>query len=178
MDILSYIIIKENVENPKDEEEEENNDGKNNLIDENNNEKIDANIKIDEEKDLIDKDDNDNENNTNKNEEIIDNQDIYSENVLLNSANIKRISIKNDENDINKNNLSSNINKGINILKVNEGISENDHGQNKTINLIKIRNQPLNTKAYDKTNSNPMTTNNHPNIYNPNSEKEEIIKEE
>ena len=174
LDILSYIIIKENVENPK--EEEENIDGKNNLIDENNNEKIDANIKIDEEKDLIDKDDN--ENNTNKNEEIIDNQDINSENILLNSANIKRISIKNDENDINKNNLSADVNGVINFPKENEINNENGKGRNKTINLIKIKNQPIDSKAYDKTNSNPMTTNNHPNIYNPNSEKEEIIKEE
>ena len=174
LDILSYIIIKENVENPK--EEEESIDGKNNLIDENNNEKIDANIKIDEEKDLIDKDDN--ENNTNKNEEIIDNQDINSENILLNSANIKRISIKNDENDINKNNLSADVNGVINFPKENEINNESGKGRNKTINLIKIKNQPIDSKAYDKTNSNPMTTNNHPNIYNPNSEKEEIIKEE
>ena len=90
-----------------------------------------------------------------------DTKSVHSENKLANSTRIKRISIKKDENDTNKNNLSSMVNGVKNESKINEN---NNNGQNKTINLIKIKNQPVNNNAYDKTNANPITNNN-PNIY-------------
>ena len=57
--------------------------------------------------------------------------------------------------------------------------NNNNSGQNKIINLIKIKNQRLD-KAYDKTKSGPVTTNNQ-NVYKSKSNninKEEINKDE
>ena len=113
---------------------------------------------------LIDKDDNEENINKNniinnkKNKNDIDNKSFISENKLANSTRIKRISIKKDDNDLLKNNLSCVVDKQNNNSKINE----NGNGS-KIINLIKIKNPTIN---YDKTNSNPATTN-FQNIYAP-----------
>ena len=96
---------------------------------------------------------------------------VNSENKLANSTKIKRISIKKDENDVHKNNLSSIVNIDKNLAKLNE----NNNGTNKVKNIVKIKNQINNNKAYDKTNANPVTINN-PNIYNPDSKDNNKIE--
>ena len=147
------------------------------LIDEENKEQTEEKVVISTEKSLIDKD---------NAEDIINNNILDSNNKCSVSDNksanksahltkIKKVLIKNDliENDINKNNLSSIENNKKNV-EINNSI-----GQNKIINLIKIRNINLD-KAYDKTKSGNLTTNN-PNVYKakPNNiNKEEIIKDE
>ena len=182
LETSSIFIIKINDDNEKEEENGDNNNDINNLnknkdlIDEENKEQTDDNVIISTEKDLIDKD---------KSEEIINNnnnnnQSAISENKLTNKSahltKIKKVLIKNDlieNNDINKNNLSSIDNKKNNFS------NNNNSGQNKIINLIKIKNQRLD-KAYDKTKSGPVTTNNQ-NVYKSKSNninKEEINKDE
>jgi hypothetical protein len=175
LDILSYFIIKENDDKQEEEKEEKNVDKKNDLIDEEIKEKIDANVVVEEEtdKELIDKDEEDN----NKKNLMIDTKSVNSENKLAHSTRIKRISIKKDDSDINKNNFSEVVDRNKNIDKMKENINDNN-GEGKTINIIKILNQPI---SYDKTKGNPMTTNNNPNIYNPmieNNNKLESKKEE
>ena len=174
LDILSYFIIKENDDKQEEEKEEENVNKKNDLIDEEIKEKIDANVVVEEEtdKELIDKDEEDN----NKKIPETDMKSVNSENKLAHSTRIKRISIKKDDSDINKNNFSEIVDRNKNIDKIKENIDNN--GEGKTVNIIKILNQPI---AYDKTKGNPMTTNNNPNIYNPmieNNNKIENKKEE
>ena len=175
-DVLSCFVIKNNDDKQEEKEEEENIDKKIDLIDEENKEKIDENVVVDDiEKDLIDKEEED----TNKKTPMPDTKSVNSENKLAYSTRIKRISIKKDE-IINKNNLSSNLEIAKNIGKLNENNNTNNNGPNKIINLIKIKNQTIDNRAYDKTNSNPITTNNQ-NIYNPNLEnnnKVESKKEE
>ena len=156
---------------------------KNDLIDDDNENNKVPSIKIDDDNDndnevkvedsindnksnLIDKDDNEESNKNNnidniniekdKNDKI--NKSIISENnKIANSTRIKRISIKKDDNDLPKNNLSCVV-----IAKGNNNSKINENG-NKIINLIRIRNSNIN---YDKTNSNPATTN-FQNIYAP-----------
>ena len=174
LDILSYFIIKENDDKQEEEKEEKNVDKKNDLIDEEIKEKIDANVVVEEEtdKELIDKDEEDN----NKKNLMIDTKSVNSENKLAHSTRIKRISIKKDDSDINKNNFSEVVDRNKNIDKMKENINDNN-GEGKTVNIIKILNQPI---SYDKTKGNPMTTNNNPNIYNPmieNNNKLESKKE-
>ena len=176
LDILSYFIIKENDDKQEEEKEEKNVDKKNDLIDEEIKEKIDANVVVEEEtdKELIDKDE---EDNNNKKNPMIDTKSVNSENKLAHSTRIKRISIKKDDSDINKNNFSEVVDRNKNIDKIKENINDNN-GEGKTVNIIKILNQPI---SYDKTKGNPMTTNNNPNIYNPmieNNNKLESKKEE
>ena len=108
---------------------------------------------------------------------MIDTKSVNSENKLAHSTRIKRISIKKDDSDINKNNFSEVVDRNKNIDKIKENINDNN-GEGKTVNIIKILNQPI---SYDKTKGNPMTTNNNPNIYNPmieNNNKLESKKEE
>jgi hypothetical protein len=169
LDILSYFIIKNSDDN-QEEKEDENKDNneinkKKELIDEENKEENgEDNVVIMTEKDLIDND---------KNEENIeikidDNKSINSENKLANSARIKKIIIKKDENDININNLSANVNKDIESCKINM-----NNGQAKTINLIKIKNPQQVDIAYDSTNPKQININD-PNIYNPISDGNNI----
>ena len=167
LDILPYFIIKENDDKIAEKEDEEENAGnKIELIDEDNKEQIDENVVIDDEKELIDKDVEEN-----KKIQMSDIKSVNSENKLANSTKIKRISIKKDENDVHKNNLSSIVNIDKNLAKLNE----NNNGTNKVKNIVKIKNQINNNKAYDKTNANPVTINN-PNIYNPDSKDNNKIE--
>ena len=169
LDILSYFIIKNSDDNQEEKEDENKNNNeinkKKELIDEENKEENgEDNVVIMTEKDLIDND---------KNEENIeikidDNKSINSENKLANSAKIKKIIIKKDENDININNLSANVNKDIETYKINM-----NNGQEKTINLIKIKNPQQVDIAYDSTNPKQININD-PNIYNPISDDNNI----
>ena len=182
LDISSIFVIKKNDDKEREEEKKENEENINldkneKLIDEENKEQTEEKVVISTEKSLIDKD---------NAEDIINNNILDSNNKCSVSDNksanksahltkIKKVLIKNDliENDINKNNLSSIENNKKNV-EINNSI-----GQNKIINLIKIRNINLD-KAYDKTKSGNLTTNN-PNVYKakPNNiNKEEIIKDE
>ena len=182
LETSSIFIIKNNDDNEKEEENEENNNDSNinknkELIDEENKEQTDdENVVLSTEKDLIDKD---------KSEEMINNnnnnQSAISENKLTNKSahltKIKKVLIKNDSmennDDINKNNLSFVVNKKNNFS------NNNNSGQHKIINLIKIKKQTLD-KAYDKTKFDPVTTNNQ-NVYKSKSiniNKEEINKDE
>ena len=167
LDILPYFIIKENDDKIAEKEDKEENAGnKIELIDEDNKEQIDENVVIDDEKELIDKDVEEN-----KKIQMSDIKSVNSENKLANSTKIKRISIKKDENDVHKNYLSSIVNIDKNLAKLNE----NNNGTNKVKNIVKIKNQINNNKAYDKTNANPVTINN-PNIYNPDSKDNNKIE--
>jgi hypothetical protein len=169
LDILSYFIIKNSDDNQEEKEDEHKNDNEINtkkelIDDENKEENGEDNVVIMTEKDLIDND---------KNEENIeikidDNKSINSENKLANSARIKKIIIKKDENDININNLSANVNKDIESCKINM-----NNGQAKTINLIKIKNPQQVDIAYDSTNPKQININD-PNIYNPISDDNNI----
>ena len=143
------------------------------LIDEENKEQTEEKVVISTEKSLIDKDNA--EDNINNNISDNNNKFSASDNKSAHLTKIKKVLIKNDliENDINKINLSSIENNKKNV-EINNSI-----GQNKIINLIKIRNINLD-KAYDKTKSGNLTTNN-PNVYKAKSNninKEEIIKDE
>jgi hypothetical protein len=102
---------------------------------------------------------------------VIDTKSVISENKLAHSTRIKRISIKKDDNENNKNNFSEIVDRNKNIDKIKE--NNNNNGEGKTVNIIKILNQPM---AYDKTKGNPITTNNNPNIYNPVSENNNKIE--
>ena len=180
LDIFSYFIIKENNDEQKEKEEEnneiENINKKNDLIDEDNKEKAFEDVGVTNEKednDLIDKDkeneeDKDKENEDKKIINIPDNKSINSENILSHHTKIKRITIKKEEieNGMIPHNLSIIVDKKKNINII------NDNGQNKMVNIIKIKNQTLNN---DKTNANPTTTVNQ-NIYNPLSENNNKIE--
>ena len=86
---------------------------------------------------------------------------------------IKKDLIEND--DMNKNNLSSIVNKKNNFAV------DGGSAQSKIINLIKIKNNQKSDIAYDKTKSNPVTTNNNQNVHKINLiniNKEECNKDE
>ena len=181
LEVLSNFIIKINDDNEKEEETDEKNNINNRihndanknkeLIDEENKEQTEENVVICSEQDLIDKNkDEDDENNNNKS--------AFSENKANNSTKIKKIMIKKDlieNDDMNKNNLSSIVNKKNNFAV------DGGSAQSKIINLIKIKNNQKSDIAYDKTKSNPVTTNNNQNVHKINLiniNKEECNKDE
>ena len=182
LEVLSNFIIKINDDNEKEEETDEKNNINNSihndanknkeLIDEENKEQTEENVVICSEQDLIDKNnDEDCENNNN-------NKSAFSENKANNSTKIKKIMIKKDlieNDDMNKNNLSSIVNKKNNFAV------DGGSAQSKIINLIKIKNNQKSDIAYDKTKSNPVTTNNNQNVHKINLiniNKEECNKDE
>ena len=180
LEVLSNFIIKINDDNEKEEETDEKNNINNSihndanknkeLIDEENKEQTEENVVICSEQDLIDKNkDEDDENN---------NKSAFSENKANNSTKIKNMLIKKDlieNDDMNKNNLSSIVNKKNNFAV------DGGSAQSKIINLIKIKNNQKSDIAYDKTKSNPVTTNNNQNVHKINLiniNKEECNKDE
>ena len=182
LEVLSNFIIKINDDNEKEEETDEKNNINNSihndanknkeLIDEENKEQTEENVVICSEQDLIDKNnDEDCENNNN-------NKSAFSENKANNSTKIKKMLIKKDlieNDDMNKNNLSSIVNKKNNFAV------DGGSAQSKIINLIKIKNNQKSDIAYDKTKSNPVTTNNNQNVHKINLiniNKEECNKDE